>query len=560
MQRTCKQCSAEFGITDEDLAFYEKVSPVFGGKTYMFPPPTLCPDCRAARRYPIRNERKLYHRTCDATGKDIISIYSPDKPYTVYDTEAWWSDNWDPLSYGKEIDFSKPFFGQLQDLLLAVPHLAMINVQNENSPHVNQCGWSKNCYMAFMTDFSQECYYTESCFYSKNCVDCMGMHESELCYGCIDCSKCYHTFFSQDCSNSSDCSFCYDCKGCRNCLGCVGLRNAEYYINNERLTPEEWQKQAKKWTTYTPALIEEHRKKALALKLRMPHPHAVMTNCTDCTGNYLSDSKNARVCFDGVKAEDCRYCTLIPTTSRDCYDMTGGAGELLYETISVGPGYHSSFVWHCWNEIADLLYCIFCMNGSKNLFGCVGLKKKQYCILNRQYTKEEYEILVPKLIEHMRKTGEWGEFFPSFMTPFAYNETVAQEYVPLTQKEAEKRGYQWREEIDEIPKVEKIIPADRLPVDIGDIPNDILHWAIECRKTGRPYRIIRQELAFYREQGLSIPRLHPDERYRWRLSQRNPRRLWTRNCAKCDKEIETTYAPGRPEIIYCEECYLKEVY
>jgi len=31
----------------------------------------------------------------------------------------------------------------------------------------------------------------------------------------------------------------------------------------------------------------------------------------------------------------------------------------------------------------------------------------KYCILNKQYSKEEYEELVPKIIEHMQKTGEW---------------------------------------------------------------------------------------------------------------------------------------------------------
>ena len=34
-------------------------------------------------------------------------------------------------------------------------------------------------------------------------------------------------------------------------------------------------------------------------------------------------------------------------------------------------------------------------------FGCVGFKHKQYCILNKQYTKEEYEKLVQKIIKQM---------------------------------------------------------------------------------------------------------------------------------------------------------------
>ena len=98
-ERVCKHCSVVFPITDKDMEFYEKVSPVFGGKRYTIPAPTLCPDCRQQRRLSFRNERKLYKRKCDATGKDIISIYSPDKPYTVYHQDYWWSDKWNPLDY-----------------------------------------------------------------------------------------------------------------------------------------------------------------------------------------------------------------------------------------------------------------------------------------------------------------------------------------------------------------------------------------------------------------------------------------------------------------------------
>ena len=200
------------------------------------------------------------------------------------------------------------------------------------------------------------------------------------------------------------------------------------------------------------------------------------------------------------------------------------------------------------------------MGTCNDCFGCVGLKHKQHCILNKQYTKEEYEALVPKIIAEMRADGEWGEFFPVTMSPFAYNETVAQEYFPLTKEEVLNRGWKWRDEVDETPKVAKIIPAEQLPDSIDDIPDDILNWAIECEATKRPYKIIRQELEFYRKMRLPVPHLHPDERHKRRMAMRNPRKLWKRPCMKCGREMETTYAPERKEIVYCESCYLAEVY
>ena len=80
-------------------------------------------------------------------------------------------------------------------------------------------------------------------------------------------------------------------------------------------------------------------------------------------------------------------------------------------------------------------YSMNCYDSSY-LFGCDGLRNKQYCIFNKQYTKEEYEVLVTKIIGHMQQTGERGEFFPSSMSSFGYNETVANEYYPINKEES----------------------------------------------------------------------------------------------------------------------------
>lgn len=64
------------------------------------------------------------------------------------------------------------------------------------------------------------------------------------------------------------------------------------------------------------------------------------------------------------------------------------------------------------------------MRNISNCFGCVGLHDGyEHCILNTQYTKEEYQLLVPQIIEHMMKTGEWEESFPPKLSSYGYNET-----------------------------------------------------------------------------------------------------------------------------------------
>ena len=105
--KNCKNCNKGFEITDEDREFYKK---------FEVPESVFCPACRQQRRLSWRNERNIYKRKCDLTGKDFVSNYSPDKPFTVYSPEAWYSDDWDGLEYGMDLLFSYrrvPFIGRI---------------------------------------------------------------------------------------------------------------------------------------------------------------------------------------------------------------------------------------------------------------------------------------------------------------------------------------------------------------------------------------------------------------------------------------------------------------
>jgi hypothetical protein len=189
----------------------------------------------------------------------------------------------------------------------------------------------------------------------------------------------------------------------------------------------------------------------------------------------------------------------------------------------------------------------------------VSLKKAKYCIFNTQYTKEEYERLVPQIIERMKQDGDWGEFFPVSQSIYAYNETLAHEQIPLAKEEVLRLQWQWHED-DDTAANQYLGPSQDIPDRIDDVTDDITKQILSCSVTGKPYKIIPQELTFYREMTIPLPRKCPDQRHKERLALRNPRKLWNRQCAKCSKDIQTTYSPDRPEIVYCEECYLETVY
>ena len=217
--------------------------------------------------------------------------------------------------------------------------------------------------------------------------------------------------------------------------------------------------------------------------------------------------------------------------------------------------------------------------------------------MNKQYSKEEYEKLLPRIKEHMDtmpyvgekgRVYKYGEFFPIEISHHAYNETAAQDYFPLSAEATAKAGYRWK---NPEPRQYTITMAhDKLPDHIKDVKEDILKQVIGCAHAGKcdeectgAFRIIPQELQFYKQMNISLPRLCPNCRHYQRLKQRNPLKLWHRQCMcdpstgsgqatkyknttehfhgknRCPNEFETSYAPERKEIVYCEQCYNAEV-
>ncbi|MFA6521445.1 MAG: hypothetical protein WCT53_03615 [Candidatus Gracilibacteria bacterium] len=428
LTRTCKKCESNFQITDEDLSFYEKISPTFDDKKYNLLPPTLCPECREQRRWAFRNQSKLYKRKCDFSGEPMISLYSQDKPYKVYKEEIWWSDKWNPMDYGRDFDFSRPFFEQFSELLHAVPRRGMHqDGTNENSDYTTFGMSNKDCY------YSSTCFFCENSYYStylqrgRSCCDCYICFGSELLYECTDCKNCYNCNFCDNCENCTDSAILDDCRDCMNCIACKNLRKKAFHIYNKPVSKEEFEK----FTAALKVNFAEEKAKFDQWKLQLPFISTHIINSENCTGDYMENCKNCNFCFNVFQdAQDCKYCHW-GTGAKDAMDcsMAGLKCELLYEVTATAFANTCAFMNFCRNS--SNIYYSDCMSACNFCFGCSGLSHKDYCILNKQYTKEEYERLVPQIIEHMKKTGEWGEYFPIEISPFEYKETVAQEYFPL---------------------------------------------------------------------------------------------------------------------------------
>ncbi|MDD4319723.1 MAG: hypothetical protein PHW10_05370 [Candidatus Peribacteraceae bacterium] len=557
MQHFCRQCQQQFDITPEDLAFYDKVSPVFNGKKELVPSPTFCRDCRLQRRLTWRNERCFYQRTCGLCGRNMVSIHAVESPFPVYCNKCWWSDACDGKNYGRVFDFSHSFFGQFQALRNATPQITLMNddgVGSENCTYCQDYAFGKNCYYMIGSWESQNSYYcTESSDNSRHICDCTHVSNSELVYGSIDSRNLYHCAFLQDCENSSDCWFGFDLKGCRNCFCCINLRQKEFHIFNEPYSEEEYRKKIATFRLGSHQAIQELHRRFQEWILTYPRKNMFLSNCENSEGNHLFNSKDT-FGFNAFNAEHCKFYDR-GNSPKFTYDVfQSGRNLWCYEGMVPDDSYMALFCLWCW-KCKNILYSDNCHN-CEQCFGCVGLKRAKYCILNKQYSKEDYERIVPQIIAVMRGAGEWGEFFPTLLSSHAYNETIAPEYFPLTKEQVLAQGWRWREE----DRREYRSATADLPDDISDSSDEIAKAIFACDRCRKNYRIIPQELALYRNMPVPAPRCCSACRHTARQKLRTPYKLWERSCAKCAAKIKTAYAPERPEIVYCEECYLKEVY
>ena len=567
--KNCKHCAFKFEVTNKDLEFYKKVSPVFSWENFQIPSPSLCPDCRNQRRLSFFNYKFLYKNNCSSCWKSTIARFSKESWIKIYCNECWWSIQKEPVEKWWEINFEESFFSQISKLIKTTPYQNLIwslaNIEN-NSEYTNHTSEIIDSYLVFEANTVERSFYSFALKKSNDIVDSSFVWNSQYVYECIDSYDMYNCFYCRESFWSKFSYFLDNCKNCEFCIWCNNLVWKKYHIFNKKASKQEYEELKNKLSNHS--FLQEFKNDFKLKSKKYVKKYANLVWSEDSIWNNIINSKNCVNCFDMLWAEDCKYSNQINYSS-DIFDVSsyGENSSLMYDSVSVWRYSNNILFTSITGKSEGLIYCIE-VKKSKNCFLCVNLKDKQYCILNKQYTKEEYEELVPKIIEKMRKDWKQWEFFPSSISPFWYNETVAQEYYPIKNvkigngkiKNEKWVVFNWSEYELPVPKVDKIIPAEKLPENISNIPDDILAWAIECEITKKPFRIISQELDFYRKHSLGIPRKHPDQRHKERMSLRNPRKLFDRKCDTCGVDMKSTYSLEREEIVYCEDCYNKEVY
>ena len=313
--KTCQNCKNQFTIEPEDFQFYERVK---------VPPPTFCPQCRFQRRCAFRNERHLYRTKSALSGKDLVTIFPPELGTTVYEEKEWWSDAWDPMSYGRDYDFSRNFFEQFFELVRLVPRINRNVLEDVNSEYSANAGRCKNCYLIFNANDDEDCAYGNGMDLSKHCYDNSHVRKSELCYQSVWLDQCYRTHYSLNCAECNEVWFSKNCRGCTNCFGCVNLRNKKYCIWNQEYSKEEYETRLKDLRLDTHSGISKAREQAMSVWKKFPVKYLEGVKNADVSGEYVTNSRNVKQGYIVVEGENLRYVQylqFLPPT-KDCYDLT----------------------------------------------------------------------------------------------------------------------------------------------------------------------------------------------------------------------------------------------
>lgn len=293
------------------------------------------------------------------------------------------------------------FLTEYKKLQLKTPRFSSVIINSVNSDYCYNVKNLKNCYLLANAVENEDCMYGRDFYDCADCVDCDHVKKCTLCFSCLNCANCYDCDFLQDCESCTDSRYGYNLKSCSDCVGCVGIRQKKYHIFNKAYSEPDYHEKLAGLSE------EEIRERFEGLKRSVPRRNLLQTNCENVSGNNLFHCKNVIDSFDMRECEDVGYA-LEGKNIQDSYDCTIFEDSALCYQISAAHNIQNCNFCHFCVDSCDLEFCE-CMIACQNCFGCISLHRKQYCILNEQYSPDEYFQKVEEFKNQLREQGLYGQ-------------------------------------------------------------------------------------------------------------------------------------------------------
>ncbi|MBI2631217.1 hypothetical protein HYW73_03340 [Candidatus Nomurabacteria bacterium] len=474
--------------------------------------------------------------------------------FPIYTSHEWWGDNWEPMSFGQEYDPTKPFFTQLKELQEKVPRAHQIGRKNYACDWSEDTWESKNIYLSRAIWKCENLSYCYRVLTSKDSFDLVYCFDMQKSYNCLFCHSSFNLNFSENSRDCIDSYFLFDCRNCQDCVMSWNLRNKRYCIRNQQYTKDEYEKELAEFNFGSYKKLNSYKIEfENILKNDAIHRENFNIKITNSSGNYMTNCDKCKNVFSWENSQNCLNC-IRGLNAKDSIDQaftwnTENSGN----NGTVDGGYQIKHSAHSVAKYSEYLdNCI----DVENCFGCIGLRKKKYCILNRQYTKEEYEKLKNKIISDMG--DEYGEFLPYSVGICDYNLSAGVLYFPKTTKEeiVEQGGY-WSEE--DFSSKDGILSTE-LTDEMKDTDSSVCGQALICPITRYRFNISQSEFEFHKNRNFALPREHFDRRMLEPARKMVVLKSSPYKCFYCKKDIMAYYPPewGYQKIA-CEECYKQHI-
>lgn len=488
ISRRCSLTGKQFEISHAEMELY---------KYFDLPLPSILITERLRNLLSFDNQARFFWVSCALSNEQVISYYSSIALFPIvgvdYDARAV-----DPEKFSQEYSFKKPFFNQLFTLWKAVPRDAFptLNKTKELSLAV---GYDLvDCHFVWNSSKSNNVLYSTDVHDAQNCLDCLLISNSSNCYECIDCHNCINVSWGLNCRECRDSKFLKNCHNCKNCLFCVGLADKEFYIFNQPVSEESYQETVLNWK------LSLRSNEDLAKEKFAEFEASFNRNSFDLANYFLVSEAND--CLEGCASigpikNSARFVGILPPADK------------VINSIYCGP------------NVSNLTYCSNCRDSS-DLFACVGLCGKQYCILNKQYSKESYLKMVNLVKEQMILGKEWGQFLPATFSPFPYNCSTAGDYLPLSEVQADMLGFVWDNSYENLqPSMVLKNIEKQTGTYLAEIPNSIQEIILSklaetlfvCEISGKIFGMLPEEIKLYRELGVPPPSRSFEQRYKERI-------------------------------------------
>lgn len=422
-------------------------------------------------------------------------------------------ENRDLVNKNDDYDFNLDFFQNFQKIFQNIkfpPHIS--HGASENTDFTDTIIWSKNVYLS--TIVVAECenvlYSFQVVQNSTNIFNCIfSWDNSSNLYMCNSVFRSYNVFFSKYLDNCADIRFCSNLIWCKECIFCDGLENKSYCIDNKEYTKDEFfirkqeiLKNKQKFMSYFTSMDV------------MPRNYWA-ENCTWQSVTFSKSVENAFLVEYVNNGRNVVWCWWESTNLYDTFDVWIHSNDV----FAIEWWWYYSQNIYCGSQVENCsnVYYSYFMNECSFCLGCVWLKNKSYCILNKQYSEAERYDLVEKIFKQMEEQWILWEFFPWYINPFYFNDTIA--YVMNDSFSKNEVENQWYLRRDEAIKVD--IPVGLEVVKTEDLNKyqwfnsewkwninpEILKKVIKDEKWDI-YRIVNMEYEFLKKYELPLPDLH----------------------------------------------------